>query len=162
MKLMQYITIVLLILYPNIIMAQSIKDISRNDANYKLINNAIKNGYFSLYKDNSFQPNTPLSRRDAAIIINRLETKLNKDQGILSREDSQELLSLSNSFKALYNQTNNKLLNVQNENKRLHHEQKIILHDLTELQVSNQRYKKERKLLFGLIAVSTLVGFLFP
>ena len=42
MKLMQYITIVLLILYPNIIMAQSIKDISRNDANYKLINNAIK------------------------------------------------------------------------------------------------------------------------
>ena len=49
MKLMQYITIVLLILYPNIIMAQSIKDISRNDANYKLINNAIIASFFILF-----------------------------------------------------------------------------------------------------------------
>ncbi|RAP26610.1 hypothetical protein DID74_01685 [Candidatus Marinamargulisbacteria bacterium SCGC AG-333-B06] len=162
MKLYQYISCLLLMMYSPLIIAQPIRDINQDDPNYTVIEKAVTNGYLSLYNDQTFKPNTSLSRRDAAIIIHELEKKLKAKSSPLASQDLQELNSLSNSFKQIFNTTNNSLLSIQNDNKMLRHEQKLLLHEITDLQAANNRYKKERKLLFGLIAFSTLLGSLYP
>ncbi|MBH38057.1 hypothetical protein CL658_03390 [bacterium] len=158
MNLYHVTCIIILLAFPSLVMSQSIHDISTDDANYRIINNAVSKGYLSLYNDNTFKPNTPLSRRDAVIIINKLEKKLNTNTMPINNNDLQELVSLSKSFKKTYTQTHNSLFSIQNDNKMLRHEQKLLLHEITELQASNHRYKKERKLLFGFIAFSILLS----
>mgnify|MGYP001179039533 FL=1 len=162
MKLYYIISILLLLVYTPLITAQTIKDINTDDANYTIIENAINNGYLSLYKGNEFKPNASLSRRDAVIIINELEKQLETNKNPLSSYDFQELTSLSKSFKQIYNSTNNSLLSIKNDNKMLRYEQKLLLHEITALQAANLNYKKERKLLYGLIILSTILGFVYP
>ena len=162
MKVYQFVSLILLLVYPSLLIAQPIQDISSDDPHHSIIKQAINNGYLSLYNDNSFKPNTPLSRRDAVMIIHELDKKLSNNVNHLKSNDFQELTALSKSFKQLYNSTNNSLISVQNDNKMLRYEHKLLLHQITALQQSQNKYQKERKLLFGLIAFSTLIGFLYP
>tara|TARA_B100000427_G_scaffold329402_2_gene345473 strand:+ start:8233 stop:8721 length:489 start_codon:yes stop_codon:yes gene_type:complete len=162
MKVYQFVSLILLLVSPSLLIAQPIQDISSDDPHHNIIKHAVNNGYLSLYNDNSFKPNTPLSRRDAVMIIHELDKKLTNNAIHLKANDFQELTALSKSFKQLYNSTNNSLISVQNDNKMLRHEHKLLLHQITSLQQSQNKYQKERKLLFGLIALSTLIGFLYP
>ncbi|MBI60663.1 hypothetical protein CL657_05565 [bacterium] len=158
MRLHIILCFIVFLISPTLLSAKSIKDITTNDANYKSINQAISKGYLSLYNDKSFKPNTALSRRDAVIIIDKFEKKFKAISMPISNSDLQELIALSKTYKKTYTLTNNSLFSIANDNKMLRHEQKLLLHEITALQAANNRYQKERKLLFGFITFSILLS----
>lgn len=141
--------------------AQTISDISTEDADYPIIKQVINSGYLSLYADRSFKPSTALTRRDVVQIIHMLEQKLNTKTVSLKQQDIIELSQLSKSFKDIYTQTENKLNSVQEENKKLVTEQKILHHQISDLHLSVNRLNKERKLTYSLLAAAGILGILF-
>jgi hypothetical protein len=58
--------------------AQSFKDVPSTDPNYKAIEQAVKRGYLSFYQDQQFQPDKPLSRKEMALIIQKISLELDK------------------------------------------------------------------------------------
>ena len=136
----------------------AITDSTPNDPHYSEIKKAVKKGYFSLYNDNAFQPNSAISRRDAVRIIQSLEQQLNQKQLTLSKQDVKDLNAFAQSFKQTHIDQQNKIVTLTNKNKALETEQKMLHNDLKNLHMQR---KKEQKLIYILLATTGLLGILF-
>ena len=150
------------------IYSQTISDISPTDANYKAIKTAINTGYLSVFNNNEFKPNIALTRRDAAVILSKLNTTPLSTTNLTNQKITQ-LNQFANSYKTLYADNQNTLITLSNKNAALLSEQKILHHEytklnqkVTELSTQTDQLKKERKLLYILISCSTILGFVFP
>ncbi len=129
-----------------------IEDLSTSDGDYSAINRMVKKGYFSLYSNNAFKPERAISRREAALIINKLTREIDRKNISLSNTDLSELKALSTSFKSVYTDNENTIQMLQKENQSLLKQQRMLHHDISELTDTIGQLKKERKLVFGLLA----------
>lgn len=154
------LVIVTLIFLSSSIFATSFSDLSNKDPNYKDFQYAVKNGYFSKYDDNSIKPNSPITRREASVIINKFNTKLNSTKLTLSSNDIKELNSLAKSYKSIYTSNENIISLLKQENAELKDSNSILKQDMILLNDSMAKMKKERRLLFILLGLSTLIGTL--
>lgn len=98
MKNLLKLTLVLLLLLQPLF-AQSITDIDLSDPSYKAINRSVKNGYLTLFSNNSFEPQRAIARRELAFVIDRLLTDIDQSGLNLTKAELQELSYLSKTFK---------------------------------------------------------------
>ena len=150
------------------ISAQSITDIEPSDAHFNAIKKSINLGYLSLFNNSEFKPNTSLTRRDAAIMLSKLNNSLNKSPNTLPEQTYKELNQFSNEYKTFYTTQQNKLsflthqiTTMQTEQKVLHHENTKLYDVINQLQNQTEKLKKERIILYSLIATTGLIGIIF-
>jgi hypothetical protein len=124
-------TLYITLLLTTSIMAQAIKDVPNSDPSYDVINTAIKSGYLPLYSDNTFQSTQPVTRKEMALILDKL---LSGDSNAdLTKVQIQELLGLSKSFKSKSVQFDKIQTDLSAEQRRLDDEQKVINTDISRL-----------------------------
>lgn len=156
-----YLTLLAILLIPSLLIARPISDISQSDPNYTAIKKSLDNNYLSLYDNNAFKPNTAISRREMALIIERIDQKINTKAATLTKEDISDLKALALSYKTLYSAHQNQETAIKETQARLLAEQKTLYHDLSLAQEEIQRSKKERILFFVLLGASGVLGILF-
>lgn len=123
--------------------ADSLSDVNAKDPAYNAIKSSVDNGYFTLVDGTKFLPNQSVTRKELAIIINRIEN-LNKKAELTSSEII-ELKEFSTQFKSyLETQYNQKEL-VDSEVDFIKTEQKTINYDLSRMEESVQKVEKSRK-----------------
>lgn len=151
------------------IYAQDITDIQTTDPNYKDITKAVQKGYLSVFNNNEFKPNVALSRRDAAVILSKLNTNFSKSNNHLNHQTINELNTFAASYKNVHASNQNSLISLKSQNENLISEQKILHHEYTKLHqkidtltAETKKLKKERQLIYILLASSTVLGFVFP
>lgn len=132
MKLVSIILVTLLIISP-IANAAVISDVSVSDGSYQSIKNSVDKGYMSLFRNKSFQGGRPVTRKELALVIDKLSKKLESQKIQLSKSDLQELIHLSKNFKSylIKHDAQNSLLeqtitNLQNEQKTMNYDLSTI------------------------------------
>ena len=103
MKLFQILGLILL--FPVLLWCQSPSDVNANDPNYNAINQAVDQGYMSLFDDQTFQPQKPISRSEMAFLIQKLTQTIQANQNQLTEVQIKELLHLAQMFKAYLEDT---------------------------------------------------------
>ena len=167
-----YLFILIGILAPSIMYAQTLSDVPKTDPNHTAIKQSIKNGYLPLHDNNMFLPNNALSRRETAIIINRLETHIKNKIPTLTHTDITDLNQFINSYKQNYTQNKNTQLTLEKTNKSLTQEQKILHQDLAQLHLKlsqqkddishlNKQLSKQKKTVYILLAITGILGIIF-
>lgn len=135
--------LLLLLFIPLMLEADSLSDVNAKDPAYNAIKSSVDNGYFTLVDGTKFLPNQSVTRKELAIIINRIEN-LNKKAELTSSEII-ELKEFSTQFKSyLETQYNQKEL-VDSEVDFIKTEQKTINYDLSRMEESVQKVEKSRK-----------------
>lgn len=148
------------IFIPLSIFGSTFSDLDSKDPNFKDFQYAIKKGYFSKYDDGSIKPNSFLTRREASILIKKFSNQLSSTRLTLNSNDIKQLNQLAKSYKSIYTSNENTITLLQKENNELKKTNEFIKKDMILLNDSMAKMKKERRLLFTLIGISTLVGTL--
>gem|GEM_PF-6836426 len=122
------------------IMAQKMVDVPKTDSAYPAISKTVKQGYLSTFADDSFQGHQAVTRRELAIVIDKLLTETDAQQSGLSKTDIQEIKQLMKTFKQYVSdyETTVKVTTVKTAS--IEDEQKAINYDMSQVQDS---YKKE-------------------
>jgi len=113
------------------VFAQQIRDVPMTDPGYPAVNSAVKMGYLPLSSDNSFQADQAVSRKEMAIILDKLLSGESKAD--LTRVQIQELLGLSKSFKNQVIQFEKIQTELSTSQTRLDDEQKAAHSDISRL-----------------------------
>ena len=111
--------------------AQQIKDVPLTDSGYPAVSSAVKMGYLPLSSDNTFQSDQAVSRKEMAIILDKLLSGESKAD--LTKVQIQELLGLSKSFKAKVVQFEKIQTDLTAAQSRLDDDQKAIHGDISRL-----------------------------
>jgi len=90
----------LMIVLSTTTMGQTISDVSKTDAGYNAISNSVKNGYLSLNNKDTFLGQQPVTRREMALIIEKLLYDTDQQELNLTRNDIQEMKTLLKAFKS--------------------------------------------------------------
>ena len=152
--------LLLLFILPTSLFASKFSDITTQDPNYNDFKYAIKHGYFSIYDEGNIKPDSFITRREASIIISKFQTQLKSNRLVLSSSEIKELNDLAKSFKTIYTTNENTIANINAENIALKTTNDLLKKDLMLMNNSMNQMKKDRKLIFILLGVSTLVGAL--
>lgn len=138
--------------------ADKIKDVSPQDTALPSIQYAIDKGYLSLFQNQKFQGNSPINRREMALILNKLNQDSLKLK--LNASDINTLLHFSNkvsSYMKAITQKNDQLI-LQLES--LKEENLVLNHDISLLHDSNiqlkQKTKHQQLMIYGLFLLSIL------
>lgn len=121
----------------------AITDVSSSDTSFPAIKRSIDNGYFSLLDGTKFLPDQKVSRKEMAILLDRLD-QLNQ-KASLSSDDIIQLKAFSQKFiDYLESQQNTKVL-VDSEVDLIKNEQKTLNYDISRLEDHIQMVEKRRK-----------------
>lgn len=139
----------LLCLMPTLILAQSISDVPRTDPAFFAVSRSVREGYLSLFEGDIFQGQQPVSRKELAIIIDKLlSSDLNQNNesntnAAVTKADMQELKNFMRSYKkyVMDNETTSKL----SESRLVltEGEQKVLNTDISKLNSLNNDLKSE-------------------
>ena len=88
-----------ILLFGSSLIAETIKDVPTDDADFKAMNTAVKKGYLSLYSNNAFRPTQPLTRKEFAAALDAFALDIKQSNMSLTQADIQELNNLSKTFK---------------------------------------------------------------
>lgn len=153
-----------------------IADVSSSDGAYSAIKNSVNSGYLPLQQGGKFNPSLPITRKDAAIIIEKLLQDIKDSKVPLSESEVQDLKSLSRSFKLDLSSLDLRIGDVSKDLASQNEELKALHHDLTKLKedlvlqekiLDEYRLEKEKNsngsvakiaLPLGLAAVALLIG----
>jgi hypothetical protein len=148
--------------------AEKIVDISDQDAAYVAISKSVKEGYLPLSSGDLFEGQKSVSRREMAIIIDKLLTDHEGQNLALTRQDIQELKQVLKAYKTymsddqvVRDKTDMALAKISNE-------QRIINRDLgrfqdkfsTELTQYKKEQEEQQKYLWIGIASAALLGLI--
>ena len=136
--------IIFFLLLSHIIMGQKINDVSKKQADYKMIKDSVKYGYLSLYENNMFQGDSPILRREMALIINKLNENSDKKNINLSKEDVSELQFLSKSFKRHLANTDNVITQHDLNIESLKQNQTVLNYEISELTAQINELKQRQ------------------
>ncbi|MEK9657177.1 MAG: S-layer homology domain-containing protein [bacterium] len=126
--------------------AFKINDLNSSDPAYNAVKSSIDNGYLSLYKNRTFQGKRPVTRKEMAILIERLLTR--KENSTLDSDKIQDLSHLSENFKPLlsnlqeeYDLLQGLFFGIQEENIALHRDVSVLQdkHRSQELKLKRQQ-----------------------
>lgn len=109
----------------------SVSDVSPKDPAFGAITQSLRQGYFRLSQDNQFLPDTAVTRKEMASILDQL---LDSDANNgLSRVQIQELLNLAKTFKSHTVSTTQTATDLATYQTRLSTEQTVLHTDLSRL-----------------------------
>jgi hypothetical protein len=141
--------IVSLALISTPIWAQNISDVATKDSTYMAISKSIKSGYLPLYSDNSFLPEQAVSRRELAVVIEKILSESDESTLTLSKNDIQEVKQLLKAFKSVMGKTESTLDSHSEQLEKIKSEQKVINTDVSrfsdEWNQKLQTLKKEQQ-----------------
>ena len=103
-----------------------------------------KEGYLSLYSGGLFRGDQAISRKEMALVLDRMLTSFDQRGLNLNKTDLQELSFLAKNFKKSFSELETRLNEDKGTLGRVDDEQKSINHDLTKL---NEELKEEVKVL---------------
>lgn len=122
---------------------QVIIDVPKSDPYYSSVENVVDKGYMSIFGNQFFGDRT-ITRKELAIVIDRLHTRL-ENTNQLSETEAKELSVLSQKFKTFLTENETKA-NASSDNlSSIANEQKVINHDLTKINAELKEELKELK-----------------
>jgi hypothetical protein len=122
---------------------QKISDIGSSDPAYPAIQRSVDKGYFTLMDGTQFLPDQNVSRKELAILLDRLDSI--KTNTSLSKSDTEELKRFSKQFKSyLESQENEKGL-ADTEANQIRTEQKTLNYDISRVEDHALRVEKKQK-----------------
>jgi hypothetical protein len=127
---------------PVLLLAQNINDVPSTDALYPAAQRVVKEGYLSLYTGGKFQGDQTVSRRELALVLDRLLSSMDQKGLTLSKLDFQELSTLAKNFKSSFSDLDTKANEDKGTLTQVSDEQKALNHDLTKM---NDELKEEIK-----------------
>ncbi|MCP4050243.1 MAG: S-layer homology domain-containing protein [bacterium] len=140
-------TIMMTIIFASTLSAQKIKDVSKRDPSYSSVKKVVREGYLSLFSDNKFQAQRNVSRKELAIVIDRILKNVENKRLKLDKTEIRELVNLSRVFKKYLVDFETNKAQVDNKVTLIEAEQKVINHDLSrinyELKQEIEELKKE-------------------
>jgi DNA repair exonuclease SbcCD ATPase subunit len=158
------ISSLLLITFCSLIQAQSIKDVHRSSGAYNAIKKSVKKGYLPLYSDKTFRPENTITRKEIAIMIDKLIAEVKTQKIPLTKAQIQELETLSQTFKDDLITIHSKLSTLETQSTHFGNEDKQLHHDLTqvtsELKGEIAQLKQERTYLWAGIGGAAILGLL--
>lgn len=123
--------------------APDISDVKTSDPAYSAVAESVDKGYLTLVDGTKFLPNQSVTRKELAILIDRIDNLTKKSS--LSRNDIVELKNFSTQFKSyLESQQNQKGL-VDSEVNQIKTEQLTINYDLSRVEDHVQKVEKNNK-----------------
>jgi hypothetical protein len=135
----------LLIAIPQLTLGQPIKDVSKSDSSYRAINKAVKYGYLPLLTGHTFQGSQAVTRKELAVIIDKLLKKVNQSNLSLTESEIQELANLSRTFKGTFTSSETSLGQVSNDISLILEEQKVLNADVSKTQEIIDELKRENE-----------------
>ena len=123
--------------------APNISDVKTSDPAYSAVSASIDKGYITLVDGTKFLPNQSVTRKELAILIDRLDA-LTKKSG-LSPNDIVELKDFSKQFKSYMESQQNQKGLVDSEVNQIKTEQQTINYDLSRVEDHIQKVEKNRK-----------------
>ena len=123
--------------------APDISDVKTSDPAYSAVSASIDKGYITLVDGTKFLPNQSVTRKELAILIDRLDA-LTKKSG-LSPNDIVELKDFSKQFKSYMESQQNQKGFVDSEVNQIKTEQQTINYDLSRVEDHIQKVEKNRK-----------------
>jgi hypothetical protein len=142
------------------ILAQDITDVSKADRAYSSINNSIKKGYLSLYSDNTFRPDQPLTRKEIAIMIDLILNYVDDTQLSISQSDLSDLKKLATTFRESFLLVESDLKSLSDVTSNLDEEQKLVQYNITESQDQFKHIQKQHKYLWLGVGIAAVLGIL--
>lgn len=145
--------------------AQTFKDVTIQDPNYQAIEQAVKKGYLSFYQDQQFQPDKPLSRKEMAVILQKISAELDRFSQNTILSDPQD----PNTLKLAIGKFDEKISSLNAQHIKLNEEFKTLHEDLSktndDLKIEVAKLKsdnaKQQRLLWLGIGGATILGILF-
>jgi len=139
--------------------------VTPQDPNYQAIEQAVKKGYLSFYQDQQFQPDKPLSRKEMAVVIQKISTELDK----FSQSDTLLNPQNPNTLKLAIGKFDEKISSLNAQHSKLNEEFKTLHEDLSktndDLKIEVAKLKadnaKQQRLLWLGIGGATILGILF-
>ena len=122
---------------------QNITDIASSDASYPAIKRSIEKGYFSLMDGTKFLPDQTVSRKELAILLDRMDALNSKAS--LSQSDAESLKKFSEQFKTYLESQQNEKGVVDSEVSQIKTEQKTINYDISLVEDHALRVEKKHK-----------------
>jgi FtsZ-binding cell division protein ZapB len=114
----------------------AIQDVSDSDDSYPAIKKSVDNGYLPVSKAGSFQPDKALSRKEMALILDRLTKKIDSSDTNLTNSDLQELLNLSRNFKKFLAENDSTIEQLKVKTDTLSDDQKTLNENLSKINES--------------------------
>lgn len=145
MKQMAVCISVILTVFSTSIYAVRISDIPNSDSAFPSIKRSVEEGYLSLFSDAKFNPDEPLTRKEAAIVIDKLSQKISEQKMDLSRAEVQELMNLSKNFKTYLSNNESDSNSLMQTIKNLKVEQDTIHEDMSKLTEDHETQIAELK-----------------
>lgn len=127
-----------------VLFAQTISDVPRTDAAYTAIQQVVREGYLSLFSNNAFRGDMPVTRREVAIVVDKLLKEMDLQSLNLTKAEVQELVNLTKNYKFLLTEGQSSQKLFLDKMTLLENEQKAINYDLSKI---NQELNTEVKTL---------------
>lgn len=153
----QLLTLGLCLLSATALHAGDIKDVPKSDPAYPSVEKAVDSGYLSLFKDDMFLPNRAISRKEFAIILDRV-LKQESTNWNLSTTERQDLSTLAKNFKEYFATTDTNSLKSFERISKIEDEQKVINYDMSKLTEENASLKEENKFQQTLLWIALGLG----
>ena len=113
------------------VFAQNFKDLPESDPNQQAVKYAVKKGYLSLYQDQLFRPDQPLTRKEMAVILEKLASDLDNKRSSQAEVDLQELSQSPKIFKQSVTQLEGSITAIDAQQKKVNSEFDTLHDDLT-------------------------------
>jgi hypothetical protein len=119
----------------------TLSDISTSDPAYPAAQSAVKNGYLVPVDDNKFLPNQAVTRKELAVIIQKMDALTEKSA--LSANDIVSLKDFAKQFKAYLASQENEQGLFDTEMDQVKTQQKTLNYDLTRIEDHLQKVEKK-------------------
>jgi len=156
------LTLIYLLITGSALTAQQISDVKKNDPAYSPIKKSVQNGYLSLFQGNEFAPRRSITRKEMAVIIDKLLAETEEQNLNLSPNEIQQLTTLSASFKGYIENNETQLNKLNGTFGQLEDDQKVLHHDITQLneilRLEKETNKRSQIYMWIGIATAALLG----
>ena len=119
-----------------------IQDVSPSDPAYGIMTSTVKKDYFSLVDGKNFLPNQSVTRKELALIVNRLDELIEQSQA--SDSDMRELRDFSRQFKTYLMTMDSRYTTIQGDINQIQTEQKTLHYDASQLHDTIESLKKSQ------------------
>ena len=137
------ISALLLIITATLVAAPKISDVETSDPAFTAVSSSVDKGYFTLMDGSKFLPNQSVSRKELALLLDRVDALNKKSE--LSPNDLVELKAFSKQFKTYLESQQNQRGLVDSEVEQIKTEQKTLNYDMSRVEEHIQEVEKTRK-----------------
>ncbi len=152
---------------PVLVVAQNITDLSPSDGAYSSAQKAVKGGYMPVYGGGKFLGDNSVSRKELAVVLDKLLNATDQTNLSLSRAEIQELVYLARTFKTTFTELES-LLSAQkdrislleNTQKNLNHDNSQMIEEMKALKEEIKGYQDQQLFMWIGIGAAALVGII--